>query len=210
MNLLMQLKKKNMAASKINKTVRVKLGEGASMPEQAHSQDVGYDIKSISCEYDEKHDMYIYHTGIYVETDAEDGYNKSLYLFPRSSNSKKECYLTNGVGIVDSDIYRGEIQARFKNRTSLDVMIHQEVCRKLLNEMANSNGGLQLSYDDVYEELAPRFKSRAKALEFAPYEVGDRCAQLVFAAEQKPDFVLVEEINENTDRGSKGFGDSGK
>jgi dUTPase len=199
-----------MATSKIDNTVKVKLEEGASMPEQAHSQDVGYDIKSISCEYDEKYDMYIYHTGIYVETDPEKGYNKSLYLFPRSSNSKKECYLANSVGIVDCDIYRGEIQARFKNRTSLDVMIHEAVCKRMFDELVKSNGDLQLSYDDVYEVLAPRFRSRAKALEFAPYDVGDKCAQLVFAAEQKPDFVLVETINEDTDRGDSGFGGSGK
>lgn len=199
-----------MAASKIDNIVKVKLEEGASMPEQAHSQDVGYDVRSISCEYDEEHDMYIYHTGIYVETESEEGYNKSLYLFPRSSNSKKECYLTNGVGIVDSDIYRGEIQVRFKNRTSLDVMIHQEVCKKLLNEIAKASGGLQLSYDDLYNVLAPRFRSRAKALEFAPYNVGDKCAQLVFAAEKKPVFILVDAINEDTDRGASGFGGSGK
>jgi dUTPase len=198
-----------MATSKIDGTIKVKLAEGASMPEQAHSQDVGYDIKSISCEYDEEHDMYIYHTGIYVESEPEKGYNKSLYLFPRSSNSKKECYLTNGVGIVDSDIYRGEIQARFKNRTSLDVMIHQAVCRQMLDDITKP-AAMLLPYDDVYNALAPRFKARARNLEFAPYEVGDRCAQLVFAAEQKPDFVLVEEINENTDRGSEGFGGSGK
>lgn len=206
----MQLKKKNMATSKIDSTVKVKLANGASIPEQAHSQDVGYDIKSISCEYDEKYDMYIYHTGIYVETEAETGYNKSLYLFPRSSNSKKECYLTNSVGIVDSDIYRGEIQARFKNRTSLDVMIHQAVCQRLFNDLNKQNGGPMLSYDEVYKALAPTFKSRAINLEFAPYEVGDRCAQLVFAAEQKPNFVIVEQINDDTDRGTDGFGRSGK
>lgn len=205
----MLLKKKNMATSKVNSTIKVKLEEGAFMPEQAHSQDVGYDIKSISCEYDEEHDMYIYHTGIYVETSVDDGYNKALYLFPRSSNSKKECYLTNSVGIIDSDIYRGEIQARFKNRTSLDVMIHQEVCKRMLDDITNPDAML-LSYEDVYRALAPTFKARAKSLEFAPYEVGDKCAQLVFAAEQKPTFVLVEEIDKDTDRGSSGFGDSGK
>lgn len=199
-----------MVTSKIGKTIKVKLAEGAYMPEQAHSQDVGYDIKSISCEYDEEHDMYIYHTGIYVETSPDAGYNKALYLFPRSSNSKKECYLTNSVGIVDSDIYRGEIQARFKNRTSLDVMIRQEVCKRLFDEMIKSNGGVQLSYDDMYDAISARFKSRARALEFAPYDVGDKCVQLVFAVEQKPDFVLVEAIDENTDRGASGFGGSGK
>lgn len=206
----MQLKKKNMATSKIDSTVKVKLENGASIPEQAHSQDVGYDIKSISCEYDEKYDMYIYHTGIYVETEAENGYNKSLYLFPRSSNSKKECYLTNSVGIVDSDIYRGEIQARFKNRTSLSTMIHQETCRQMIDELVNYGERFQLTYDEVYEKVSKKLLNRAKMLEFAPYEVGDRCAQLVFAAEQKPNFVIVEQINNDTDRGTDGFGRSGK
>lgn len=199
-----------MAESKINKTIKVKLENGACMPEQAHSQDVGYDIKSISCEYDEEHDMYIYHTGIYVETEKDSGYNKSLYIFPRSSNSKKECYLTNSIGIVDSDIYRGEIQVRFKNRTSLEVMINQEVCKRLLNDIVKDNGGIVLSYEDMYNSVAPSFKRRASMLEFAPYDVGDKCAQLVFAAEQKPNFVLVNNINEDTDRGKSGFGDSGK
>ena len=199
-----------MAISKINETIKIRLEDGASMPEQAHSQDVGYDIKSISCEYDEEHDMYIYHTGIYVETEEEKGYNKAIYLFPRSSNSKKECYLTNSVGIIDSDIYRGEIQARFKNRTSLDTMIHQETCRQMIDELVQFGGRFQLTYDEVHEKVAQKLLNRAKLLEFAPYKVGDRCVQLVFAAEVKPVFKLVEKLDDNTERGASGFGDSGK
>lgn len=197
-----------MAATKTNEIVKIKLADGASMPEQAHSQDVGYDVKSISCEYDEEHDMYIYHTGIYVETEEEKGYNKAIYLFPRSSNSKKECYLTNSVGIVDSDIYRGEVQVRFKNRTSLNVLIEIEALKRVIDNMGNN--GFPLRYNDVIGVVRREYINRAKRLEFAPYNVGDRCAQMVFSAEQKVVFELAEELNNDTDRGSDGFGKSGK
>jgi dUTP pyrophosphatase len=40
-------------------------------------------------------------------------------------------------------------------------------------------------------------------------EPGDRIAQLVFADVTKVSLVEIEEIDENTERGSKGFGDSG-
>jgi dUTPase len=196
-----------MATSKTN-TVKVRLDEGASLPEQAHPQDVGFDVKSISCEYDVDTDTYIYHTGLYVETKEVDDITHSLYLFPRSSNCKKECYLANSVGIVDSDIYRGEIQARFKNRTSLEVMIQLETLKQMVRSVAF--GGFIISYDDMYNAVKKEFISKAKRLEFAPYEVGDRCAQLVFAEETKPVFKAAKKLNEKTDRGTGGFGDSGK
>lgn len=40
-------------------------------------------------------------------------------------------------------------------------------------------------------------------------EPGDRIAQLVFADVTKVSLVKIEEIDENTERGNKGFGDSG-
>jgi len=40
-------------------------------------------------------------------------------------------------------------------------------------------------------------------------EPGDRIAQLVFAEVTKVSLVEIEKIDENTERGSKGFGDSG-
>lgn len=40
-------------------------------------------------------------------------------------------------------------------------------------------------------------------------EPGDRIAQLVFSDVTKVSLVEIEEIDENTERGSKGFGDSG-
>lgn len=41
-------------------------------------------------------------------------------------------------------------------------------------------------------------------------EPGERIAQLVFAKVEKVELIETEEIDENTDRGTTGFGDSGK
>ena len=89
-----------------------KLVPEAVIPSYAYDGDVGMDMTAISVEYVPDKDMYIYHTGLACESDKWYG----MFLFPRSSNSKTEAYLTNSVGIVDSFLYRGEIQFRYKNR----------------------------------------------------------------------------------------------
>lgn len=100
-----------------NVVVKIKkLNEMAVIPSYAHDGDVGMDITAISLEYDKKNDIYIYHTGLSVET--EKGYG--MFLFPRSSNRKTNAYLANHVGIVDCVIYRGEIMFCFKNRDKLN------------------------------------------------------------------------------------------
>lgn len=96
-----------------NVTIKFKkLDENAVIPSYAHNGDVGMDLTAISLEYDVDKDLYIYHTGLALESD----YGYGTFLFPRSSNCKTEAYLTNHVGIADSAIYRGEIQLRYKNR----------------------------------------------------------------------------------------------
>jgi len=99
-----------------------KLDDRASIPQYAHVGDAGLDVKCIDVEYDKEHDMYIYHTGLACETPS--GY--AILGFMRSSNCKTDCYLTNGVGIIDSAIYRGEIQFRLKNRTALDPLFRDD------------------------------------------------------------------------------------
>jgi len=89
-----------------------KLDEDAVIPTYAHNGDVGMDMTATWVEYDVKKDLYIYHTGLALESE----YGYGVFLFPRSSNCKTEAYLTNSVGIADSAIYRGEIQFRYKNR----------------------------------------------------------------------------------------------
>lgn len=94
-----------------------KLDENAVVPSYAHNGDIGMDITAIGVEYDEINDVYIYHTGLSVET--EQGYG--ILLFPRSSNRRTNAYLTNHIGLVDSATYRGEIMFCFKNRLPINM-----------------------------------------------------------------------------------------
>ena len=167
-----------------------KLDERAVIPTYAHYGDVGMDLTAIDVEYDADKDMYIYHTGLAFASD----FNIGQYLFLRSSNCKTECYLCNHVGVIDCAIYRGELQLRMKLRDSIETMA--------LVEMFKSGYGL-------YEEKLIDMKNRAKNLEFAPYKVGDRVAQMVFLQYPTVNIEVVDELNE-TVRGDGGFGSSGK
>lgn len=93
--------------------VRIKkLVSEAKIPTYAHDTDMGMDIYCTSREYDKDLDRYIYHTGLAFE--VPEGYG--MLIFPRSSNTKKEVYLANSVGILDSG-YRGELMFIYKDRT---------------------------------------------------------------------------------------------
>ena len=85
-----------------------KLNEGAIVPSYSKQGDAGMDLTAISISKDNVGNI-TYHTGLAVE--IPEGYVG--LLFPRSSISKKQQFLTNSVGVIDSG-YRGEIMAKFK------------------------------------------------------------------------------------------------
>ena len=160
------------------------------LPQYATAGSAGMDLTAIDVEYDADKDMYIYHTGLAFASD----FNIGQFLFLRSSNCKTECYLCNQVGVIDSPIYRGEIQLRMKLRDSIETMA--------LVEMFKSDYG-------SYEEKLIDMKNRAKNLEFAPYKAGDRVAQMLFLQYPTVNIEVVDELNE-TVRGDSGFGSSGQ
>ena len=89
--------------------VRIKkLNEGAKVPSYSKEGDAGLDFTAVEISRDNVGNI-TYHTGLAVE--IPQGYVG--LLFPRSSISKKQQFLTNGVGMIDSS-YRGEIMAKFK------------------------------------------------------------------------------------------------
>ena len=89
--------------------VRIKkLNEGAIVPSYSKQGDAGMDLTAINISKDNVGNI-TYHTGLAIE--IPEGYVG--LLFPRSSISKKQQFLTNGVGVIDSS-YRGEIMAKFK------------------------------------------------------------------------------------------------
>jgi len=188
-----------------------KLSKEAVIPTYAHEGDVGMDLTATSVEYDRENDMYIYHTGLALESDKHYG----IFLFPRSSNRKTDAYMCNHVGIVDSAIYRGEIMVCYKNRTSLDVRAEMEKSRSFFNSILYNS--FTITNGNVIEFTWPNAVQNAMGsadwiygnpLNFAPYKVGDRVAQMVVLP--YPDVVLSEraELSE-TDRGSGGFGSTG-
>lgn len=92
-----------------NMKVRIKkLHEGAKVPSYSKEGDAGLDFTAVEISRDNVGNI-TYHTGLAVE--IPQGYVG--LLFPRSSISKKQQFLTNCVGVIDSG-YRGEIMAKFK------------------------------------------------------------------------------------------------
>ena len=92
-----------------NMKVKIKkLNEGAIVPSYSKQGDAGMDLTAISISKDNVGNI-TYHTGLAIE--IPEGYVG--LLFPRSSISKKQQFLTNSVGVIDSG-YRGEIMAKFK------------------------------------------------------------------------------------------------
>ena len=85
-----------------------KLHEGAKVPSYSKEGDAGLDFTAVEISRDNVGNI-TYHTGLAIE--IPEGYVG--LLFPRSSVSKKQQFLTNGVGVIDSS-YRGEIMAKFK------------------------------------------------------------------------------------------------
>lgn len=181
-----------------------KLDERAVIPSYAHEKgDVGMDLTAIDVEYDVEKDMYIYHTGLAFEGSE----NFVQYLFPRSSNCKKECYLTNSVGVVDPS-YRGEIQFRFKLRDSLKTIATTEAMNyAVITAMVSDNNfdAFMEAYTEKYDETV----ENAKNLEFAPYNIGDRIGQMVFMDYPSVELELVDELSD-TERGDGGFGSTDK
>ena len=94
-------------------TVKVKvkkLNENAVIPQYATPGAACVDLVATSVTYD-KYQNYVFGTGLAFEIPK--GYVGRLY--PRSSNSKTNLYLTNSVGNIDSD-YRGEVMVKFRCR----------------------------------------------------------------------------------------------
>lgn len=187
-----------------------KLNKNAVIPSYAHYGDVGMDFTAISVEYDEKLDMYIYHTGLAFESDFHYG----QFLFPRSSNRKTDAYLCNSVGIADSAIYRGEILFCYKNRDSINTIAESKANAAMMEYYTTCNveqNNLQLWIRkgiEIYNDTKEKVYNEVKELKYAPYKVGDKIGQMVMLAYPNVNLIECEELS-SSDRGVNGFGSTG-
>ena len=138
------------------------LDDKAVVPTYAKQGDAGMDLTATSKTTD-KYGNVVYGTGLAME--IPEGYVG--LIFPRSSNSKKDLYLTNHVGVVDSG-YRGEIMFKFKPT-----------------------------------------KENKPLMDLETYHVGERVGQMIIMPYPQIEFNEVDELSD-TERGSGGFGSSGK
>lgn len=87
-----------------------KLHPNAVIPTYAKPGDAGMDLTAVADgKYNHEHGFIEFRTGLAFE--IPEGYVG--LLFPRSSISKQDLFLTNAVGVLDSG-YRGEVTFRFK------------------------------------------------------------------------------------------------
>ena len=85
-----------------------KLAENAVIPTYSKHGDAGMDLTATSKSYDDDGNV-CYGTSLAFE--IPNGFVG--FLFPRSSNAKKDLILSNSVGVIDSG-YRGEVMFKFK------------------------------------------------------------------------------------------------
>lgn len=171
-------------------------------PQCAHPGDLGMDVTAIDVYYDEEYDRYMYNTGVYCETEEGDG----CFLMPRSSNSKTDAQMGNGIGLVETVNYRGELIFAFKNRTSLWDRAFQSAIWKWAQMPWYKR--LFTDFSKMLDKEYTFYKYNA--LEWAPYKAGDRIGQIVW--NKFPKNVVVEIVDElsETARGAGGFGSTGK
>lgn len=178
-----------------------KLSENAVIPKYAIDGDVGMDLTAIDVEYDEEKDMYIYHTGISIESPKHYG----VLIFPRSSNRNTDAYICNHVPVIDTAVYRGEIMICFKNRDSLN----QIALKEEMDELLTSLQVYRDPSDAVEEAYKAYYKAKEDPMKYAPYKVGDRICQMVVIPYPNVLFKETDELSK-TERGEKGFGSTGK
>ena len=167
-----------------------KLNDKAVIPTYAHATDAGLDLTAISVKRDFEKDVFIYGTGLAIEIPK--GYVG--LLFPRSSNRNTEAYMTNHVGVIDCN-YRGEVMVCYKNRTA--TVIRDNLANIITDFYETQSYNVENMPDD------------GRRVTKAPYEVGDRLAQLIIIPYPHIEFEEVDELSDS-DRGTNGHGSTGR
>jgi dUTP pyrophosphatase len=153
----------------------VKLHENAVIPTKAHPWDACFDLTSISMRVDEDYGFIEYDTGIACEIDR--GFCGLVY--PRSSISKYDLTLANGIAVIDSG-YNSSILLRFK-----------PALRFYIREW---KGETSIEVNNVFQQKV--------------YNIGDKIGQFKIVPVDGIEFNEVNKLKK-TARGAGGFGSTG-
>ena len=162
-----------------------KLHPDAVIPAYSTEDAAGMDLTAVSVEID-KYGNKVYHTGLAFEIPR--GY--AGFVFPRSSNAKKNLWLTNSVGIIDAD-YRGEVTLKYK--AGLRALSGFITWFKLCFSKITDNDTVNVT--NIWDN--------------EDYQVGDKCGQIVIIPYPHIEFKEVEQLSE-TKRGTGGYGSTGR
>lgn len=175
-----------------------KLTEEAIQPTYAYISDAGADVYATSVE--ETVDYVQYGTGIIFQIDPSECNDWYIKCRPRSSISKYDLIMANGVATIDR-AYTGEVFFRFKRHKDV-VSELKKFIDGIKNISKNSNSLAKFSRNIL------TYIQNYKFDDYKIYKVGDKIAQMILEKREKIEFIEVNELNE-TDRGSGGFGSSG-
>lgn len=174
-----------MGGGKIMEVKIKKVHPKAVIPTYATEYSAGMDLTAVSVEID-KYGNKVYHTGLAFEIPK--GY--AGFIFPRSSNAKKNLWLTNSVGIIDAD-YRGEVTLKYK--TSLRALKTFKTWLKVCFGKIKDNDSIDVL--NVWDN--------------EDYKEGERVGQIVIMPFPQVEFVEVDILSE-TARNTGGYGSTGK
>lgn len=181
-----------------------KLYNDAQIPKYAHFGDMGADLYAYSLKYDKEKDLYIYGTGIAFESCENIG---ALGLV-RSSFKEKDFILTNHVGVLDTNIYRGEIMYVFRPRIDAKTYIKNKAFDAWVKlpwyKKLKKN-----SFDIIHKRIENDFYFYEEYLDRAPFFIGEKMGQLVFIHYPTVDLIETDTLSDSV-RGTNGFGSTGK
>jgi hypothetical protein len=121
---------------------------------------------------------------------------------PRSSVRETDAYLTNGIGLVETLQYRGEIVFTFKLR---ETRFQKEEASALY--IWSNLPWYKRIFTRVTDYIVP--KTMEDMLDLKPYCVGEKIGQLVWLNFPSVELEVVDELSE-TERGEGGHGSTGK
>ena len=160
-----------------------KLNEDAQVPTQAHDKDFCYDVYATSCEEIEPG---IWRYGVGLAYEIVRPFALTLFGNPLGGNDLEEIVSRNNV----------KLSIDFRPRSSIwKTGLILSNCEGTLDELYR---GEILAF--FYEVIPGKEK----------YKVGDRIGQIKLGFTLPIQWEVVEDLNMNTDRGTGGFGSSGR